>query len=69
MTSQTLCNHFCGAKEHWFPMENEHFCCCTSVKAIVNTTTIVGGKKENTTKDLNLLQVDFGHAWRVIGNN
>ena len=58
MTSQALCNHFRGAKEH------EHFvvafCCCTSVKAIVNTTTIVGGKKENATKDLHLLQVNFG---------
>ena len=25
VTSQALCNHFCGAKEHGFPMENEHF--------------------------------------------
>ena len=23
--SQALCNHFHGAKEHGFPMENEHF--------------------------------------------
>ena len=25
MTSQALCNDFRGAKEHGFPMENEHF--------------------------------------------
>ena len=25
VTSQTLCNHFRGAKDHGFPMENEHF--------------------------------------------
>ena len=61
MTSQALCNHFRGAKEHGFPMENEHFVVArTSVKTIVNTTTIVGGKKKNTTKDFNLLQLDFG---------
>ena len=25
VTSQALCNHLRGAKEHGFPMENEHF--------------------------------------------
>ena len=41
-------------------MEREHFRCNMSVKSLVNITTITGGRKEGTTKDLKVLQVDFG---------
>ena len=41
-------------------MEREHFCCCMSVKVLVNTTMIAGGRKESTTKDLKTVQVEFG---------
>ena len=41
-------------------MEREHFRCCMSVKTLANTTVIAGGRKEGTTKDLKVLQVDFG---------
>ena len=44
----------------WFPMEREHFHCCMSVKALVNAYMIAGGRKENTTKDLKVQQIDFG---------
>ena len=41
-------------------MEREHFRCCISAKALVNTIMIVGGRKESTRKDLKVLQVDLG---------
>ena len=44
-------------------MEGEHYCCCMSVKALVNTTTIAGERKESTTEDLKVLQVDFESCW------
>ena len=47
------------AKQYGFSMEREHFRCCMSITALVNTTMIVGGRKEGTTKDLKVLQVDF----------
>ena len=56
--SQVLRNHFLGAKKYGPPMEREHFHCCMSVEALVNANTIAGGKKESTTKDLKVQQVD-----------
>ena len=49
-----------GAKQYGFPMEREHFRYCMSVKALVNATMIAGGRKESTTNDLKVQQVDFG---------
>ena len=45
------------AKQYGFPVEREHFRCCISAKALVNTIMIVGGRKESTRKDL---KVDLG---------
>ena len=38
----------------------EHFHCCMSDKVLANANMIAGGRKEGTTKDLKLQQVDFG---------
>ena len=43
-------------------MEREHFRCCMSVKALAKATLIAGGRKEGATKDLKVLQVDFGQC-------
>ena len=34
VTLQALCNHFRGAKEHGFPMENEHFAVARLLKQL-----------------------------------
>ena len=41
-------------------MEREHFRPCMSVKALVIANRVAGGRKENTTKHLKVLQVEFG---------
>ena len=60
MTSQLLQNHFRGAKQYRLAMGREHFRYCMSIKALVNANAIVGGRKDSTTNDPKVQQVDFG---------
>ena len=39
-------------------MEREHFRPCMSVKALVIANRVAGGRKEGTTKDVKVLQVE-----------
>ena len=41
-------------------METEQFRPCMSVKALVIANRVAGGRKENTMKDLKVLQVGCG---------
>ena len=41
-------------------MEREHFRPCMSVIALVIANRVAGGRKESTTKDLKVLQVECG---------
>ena len=43
-------------------MEREQFRPCMSVKVLVIANRVAGGRKESTTKDLNVLQVECG-SW------
>ena len=41
-------------------MEREHFRRSMPVQVLVNANMIVEGRKEDTTKDLKVQQIDFG---------
>ena len=37
-----------------------------SVKEVVNFTMIAGGRKDSTTKDLKVLQIDFDYDYIMV---
>ena len=55
-----------GAKQHGFPMEREHFRCCTSIKALANTFKFMmeGGHYERSKSTACRF---WTNAWRAQG--